>query len=65
MDGNNTWLLKNSPPQIDIQTKKVLKSLSKAHAALAELKGIVLSIPNQNILINTLYPPVVGQQQDL
>jgi Fic family protein len=32
----------------------VLKSLPSAHAALAELKGIASTIPNQNILINTL-----------
>ncbi len=36
------------------ETKKVLKSLPAAHAALAELKGIASTIPNQSILINTL-----------
>jgi len=54
MNNQNTWKLENLPPQIEIETKKILKSLPKAHAALAELKGIALSIPNQNILINTL-----------
>ncbi len=48
------WTLENLPPKIDLESKKVLKSLPKAHAALAELKGIALSIPNQNILVNTL-----------
>ncbi len=38
----------------DVETKKVLKALPSAHAALAELKGIASTIPNQNILINTL-----------
>ena len=38
----------------DIETKKVLKSLPSAHAALAELKGIASTMPNQSILINTL-----------
>jgi Fic family protein len=38
----------------DIESKKVLKALPKAHAALAELKGLTSSIPNHQILINTL-----------
>jgi Fic family protein len=42
------------PLKIDLETKNVLKALPKAHAALAELKGIASTIPNQNILINTL-----------
>ena len=46
--------LKKLPLKKDIETKKVLKKLASAHRALAELKGIVSSIPNENILINTL-----------
>lgn len=42
------------PLNIDLETKRVLKALPGAHAALAELKGIASTIPNQNILINTL-----------
>ncbi len=42
------------PLDWDIETKKVLKSLPSAHAALAELKGIASTMPNQSILINTL-----------
>jgi len=42
------------PLKIDLETKAVLKSLPSAHAALAELKGIATTIPNQTILINTL-----------
>jgi len=42
------------PLEKDIETKKVLRKLSSAHRALAELKGIATSIPNENILINTL-----------
>ena len=38
----------------DIETKAVLKKTAKAHQALAELKGVVGSIPNQAILLNTL-----------
>jgi len=48
------WTPQMLPPTDNIETKRILKSLPKAHAALAELKGIALSIPNQNILINTL-----------
>lgn len=47
-------MLKKLPIEKDIETKKVLKKLASAHRALAELKGIVASIPNENILINTL-----------
>jgi len=49
-----TGELAKLPLGIDLETKKVLKSLPSAHAALAELKGVVSTIPNQNILINTL-----------
>ena len=42
------------PVDAELETKKVLKSLPAAHAALAELKGVASSIPNQSILINTL-----------
>jgi len=42
------------PLDWDLETKKVLKSLPAAHAALAELKGIASTMPNQSILINTL-----------
>lgn len=48
------WRLTELPLNADLETKKVLKSLPSAHAALAELKGIASTIPNQNILINTL-----------
>lgn len=46
--------LKKLPLKQDVETKKVLKKLASAHRALAELKGIVSSIPDENILINTL-----------
>ncbi len=48
------WTLSELPFSTDFETKKVLKSLPAAHAALAELKGIASTIPNQHILINTL-----------
>ena len=46
--------LRKLPLKQDIETKRVLKKLASTHRALAELKGIVSSIPNENILINTL-----------
>ena len=47
-------MLKKLPVKKDIETKRVLKKLASAHRALAELKGAVSTIPNENILINTL-----------
>jgi len=38
----------------ELESKAVLKKCAKAHQALAELKGIVATIPNESILINTL-----------
>jgi Fic family protein len=49
-----TQTLPELPFLLDLETKRILKALPSAHAALAELKGIASSIPNQNILINTL-----------
>lgn len=42
------------PLKYDLETKVVLKQLAKAHRALAELKGIAATIPNENILISSL-----------
>ncbi len=41
-----------SPDQIE--SRQVLKKLTTTHAALAELKGLAATIPNQQILIDTL-----------
>ena len=46
--------LKKLPFKKDIESKKILKKSATAHRALAELKGVVSSIPNESILINTL-----------
>lgn len=54
MDQNKNWELRELPLTVDVETKAVLKSLPSAHAALAELKGIASTIPNQIILVNTL-----------
>ena len=42
------------PLQQELETKVVLKKCAKAHQALAELKGLVATIPNESILISTL-----------
>ena len=42
------------PPQMDIETKAILKQCIIARAALAELKQAAELIPNQAVLINTL-----------
>jgi Fic family protein len=47
-------MLQPLPLEKDIETKIVLRRLATAHKALAELKGLITSIPNQNILIETL-----------
>ncbi len=49
-----TFKLKKLPPDIDIETKAVLKQLSQSNRFLAELKGISKTIPNQSILIATV-----------
>ena len=36
------------------ETPVIMKQAVKAHRALAELKGMVASVPNPNILIQTL-----------
>ena len=46
--------LSQLPPVVDLETVSILKQLAKANRALAELKGMSNTIPNSNILINTL-----------
>lgn len=42
------------PLTIQVETVAVLRKAAKAHQALAELKGVITSIPNENILLETL-----------
>lgn len=49
-----TYTVKPLPPKVELETIKILKKLSSAHRYLAELKGVASTIPNENILINTL-----------
>jgi len=48
------WKVTLLPPPAEIETRTVLKTLPAAHRALAELKGIASTIPNEAILLNTL-----------
>ncbi|MEI6287602.1 MAG: Fic family protein [Bacillota bacterium] len=49
----DTNVLKLLPP-VEIESRKILKKCTQANRYLAELKGICGTIPNENILINTL-----------
>lgn len=49
-----SWQPLNLPYKQDFETKAVLKKLLTANKALAELKGVAQSIPQQEILINML-----------
>ena len=42
------------PPEVELETKAVLKRCIEARTALAELKQAAELIPNQAMLINTL-----------
>jgi Fic family protein len=48
------WDINRFPPSADLETKAILKRCVSAGRILAELKGASLSIPNQEILVNTL-----------
>jgi Fic family protein len=49
-----SWKPTQLPPNIELDSKPILKQLAKANRALAELKGVASTIPNEVILINTL-----------
>lgn len=48
------WQPSPLPYPVDLESKTILRKLPSAHRALAELKGIADTIPNQAILLNTL-----------
>jgi len=50
----SAWKVEGLPPDTDLNTPEILKRAIDANRYLAELKGICNSIPNQDILINTL-----------
>jgi Fic family protein len=49
-----TYEIPDLPLSVDLETVAIFKALSVANRALAELKGRAATIPNQNILIDTL-----------
>jgi len=49
-----TWNVSQIAQSTSVETRTVLKRLPAAHAALAELKGMATTMPNQQILINSL-----------
>lgn len=50
----SNYVIPKLPLDIDVETKKILKKVSTARAALAELNGTTKLIPNPTILINSL-----------
>jgi len=48
------FIPKKLPLNEDLETKEILKATTLAHRALAELKGIANSLPNEKIIINSL-----------
>ena len=50
----NEYNIPYLPLSYDLETKAVLKQLNQANRRLAELKGVALTIPNENILVSTL-----------
>ena len=51
---NMSYKIPELPLSFDVETKAVLKQTIEANRRLAELKGVVKSMPNASILINTL-----------
>ncbi|MCY3689799.1 MAG: Fic family protein [Gammaproteobacteria bacterium] len=50
----NQHAIQPLPPDAQLETVKILKKLPSVHRYLAELKGEAKTIPNEQILINTL-----------
>lgn len=48
------YVIPTLPLEVEIESIAILKKLASSRAALAELKGIALTIPNTAILVNTL-----------
>lgn len=42
------------PPEVDVENKTILKETIAARSALAELKGLGETIPNQALLVDSL-----------
>ncbi len=53
--------IKLLPPEIELETKNVLRQLTRSHKVLAELKGFSDTIPNKNILLNAI---IINEAKD-
>lgn len=51
---NQNYKIQALPLLFDVETKAILKQAIKVNKALAELKGVAKTIPNERILVNTL-----------
>lgn len=43
------------PPQVDLETKAVLRKVISASRALAQLNGILVSLPNPGLFVDSIY----------
>ena len=48
------YIIPTLPLPYDLETKEILKQVNRANRKLAELKGVALTIPNEQILISSL-----------
>lgn len=48
------YIIPTLPLPYDLETKEILKQVNHANRKLAELKGVALTIPNEQILISSL-----------
>ena len=51
---DKTYNIPILPLGFDVESKEILRQVNKANRALAELKGVAVTIPNEGILISTL-----------
>lgn len=51
---NKDYQIPALPLDFDFETKNILRQLSKSNRRLAELKGVALTIPSENILLSSL-----------
>ena len=54
MNMGKSYSIPTLPLAFDVESKEILRQVNKANRALAELKGVATTIPNEAILINTL-----------
>lgn len=48
------YIIPTLPLPYDLETKEILRQVNRANRKLAELKGVALTIPNEQILISSL-----------